>query len=82
VGWTTRDYWVSGSTRQRGSSSTDHRAAIDCVVRNLSDKGALLQVASPLGIPETFDLVCGDAMIRPCHVLWWKEKHIAVEFQR
>jgi hypothetical protein len=60
----------------------DRRAAIDCIVRNLSDKGALLQVASPLGIPETFDLVCGDAMIRPCHVLWWKEKHIAVEFQR
>jgi hypothetical protein len=60
----------------------DRRAAIDCVVRNLSDRGALLQVASPLGIPQTFDLVSGDSMVQPCRVLWWKEKQIAVEFQR
>jgi hypothetical protein len=60
----------------------DRRAAIDCVVRNLSDRGALLQVASPLGIPQSFDLVCGDTIAQPCHVLWCKEKQIAVEFRR
>jgi hypothetical protein len=60
----------------------ERRAAIDCVVRNLSDRGALLQVASPLGIPQTFDLVCGDTIAQPCQVLWCKEKQIAVEFRR
>lgn len=58
------------------------RAAIDCVLRNLSDKGACLRVVSPVGIPETFDLVLdSDNAARPCHVVWRKEKEIGVEFQ-
>ena len=32
-------------------------AAIDCTVRNLSANGAALDVASPVGIPATFDLL-------------------------
>jgi len=34
-----------------------HETAIDCVVRNLSDGGACLKVASPIGFRNTFDLV-------------------------
>jgi hypothetical protein len=32
-----------------------HGAAIDCTVRNLSDRGACLKVESPIGIPDSFD---------------------------
>ena len=57
-------------------------AAIDCIVRNLSDTGACLKVESPLGIPETFDLVFGsDQSVRACRVVWRKENQIGVAFQ-
>ena len=37
------------------------RATIDCTVLNLSDLGACLKVESPIGIPDTFDLVLYNA---------------------
>jgi hypothetical protein len=42
-----------------------HWAAIDCVVRNLSDRGACLKVESPIGIPDSFDLVLGGPGFEP-----------------
>jgi hypothetical protein len=32
----------------------DRWATIDCTVSNLSDRGACLNVESPIGIPDTF----------------------------
>jgi hypothetical protein len=59
----------------------DHRGSIDCTIRNLSAIGACLQVASPLGIPDSFDLIVDfDHSIRPCRVVWRKETQIGVEF--
>jgi hypothetical protein len=41
--------------------------AIDCTVRNVSNIGAALDVASPMGIPEKFTLVLpGDGLHLPC----------------
>jgi hypothetical protein len=55
---------------------------IDCTLRNISDSGACLQVASPIGIPETFNLLLDAGKTsRPCRVLWRKEQQIGVEFQ-
>src|ERR1700710_1498387 len=52
---------------------------IDCLVRNISETGAALEVASPLGIPETFNLVIsGDHSSRACKVAWRKDKRIGV----
>jgi hypothetical protein len=52
---------------------------IDVTVRNISDRGACLQVASPL--PKVFNLVLvSDRVIRPCRLVWRKEKQIGVEF--
>jgi len=54
---------------------------IDCVVRNMSDTGAALEVTSPLGIPDHFTLVIPqDHAARPCRVMWRKEKRIGVAF--
>jgi hypothetical protein len=53
--------------------------AISCTVRNLSDSGASLEVASPIGIPDTFAIgIEGGA--RRCRVIWRKEKRIGVRF--
>ncbi len=55
--------------------------AIDCTVRNLSENGAALEVVSPVGIPERFDLVLvAEHIHRPCRVVWRKEKRIGVAF--
>jgi predicted kinase len=56
---------------------------IDATVRNMSERGACLQVASPLGIPDTFTLVMvSDQAVRTCRVVWRKEKQIGVEFNQ
>ena len=59
----------------------DHRSVIDCTVRNLSPTGACLNVASALGIPERFDVMFdADQTVRPCRMVWHKEKQLGVEF--
>ncbi len=55
--------------------------AIDCTVRNLSVRGAALDVVTPLFIPDRFNLVVpADNLNRPCHIIWRKEKRIGVAF--
>ena len=55
--------------------------AIDCTVRNLSDSGAALDVASPVGIPERFTLVLpADNARKLCQVVWRRERRIGVVF--
>ncbi|THD65388.1 MAG: PilZ domain-containing protein [Bradyrhizobium sp.] len=55
--------------------------AIDCTVRNLSNSGALLEVTSPVGIPDHFSLVFpAEGRLVPCQVVWRKEKRIGVRF--
>jgi hypothetical protein len=46
-----------------------HEALIDCTVSNLSDRGARLKVESPIGIPDTFDLVLDHGPVRCCRVI-------------
>ena len=58
----------------------DHRATIDCTVRNLSERGACLKVESPIGIPDTFDLVLDPASVHHCRVTWRKATQIGVDF--
>jgi hypothetical protein len=57
-----------------------HEAVIDCVVRNLSDRGACLKVESPIGIPDSFDLVLDHASVRNCRVTWRRATQIGVNF--
>ena len=65
-----------------GTIAIDHTRGIDCTVRNLSDAGACLGVAGPLGVPEDFILELEAGKIqRPCHVVWRAEKRIGVAFK-
>jgi PilZ domain len=55
--------------------------AIDCTVRNISDTGAALEVVTPLFTPDRFNLVVqSDGLIRPCHIVWRKERRIGIAF--
>jgi PilZ domain len=60
----------------------DRRSVIDCVVRNLSEHGACLQVASVVGIPPTFDLqIDHETATRPCVAVWHAQSRIGIEFR-
>jgi PilZ domain len=57
-------------------------STIDCVVRNISETGAAIEVASPVGIPAEFHLVMpGNIAKRSCRVVWVKDKRIGVAFK-
>jgi len=54
---------------------------IDCMIRDISENGACLRVASALGIPEFVELVFDDKSVKRCRVVWRKETQIGVEFK-
>lgn len=54
---------------------------VDCTVRNLSPRGALLLVPNPIGIPKTFELkLDADHSRHDCRVIWQGLNRIGVEF--
>jgi len=58
----------------------DHRSTFQCTVRNLSTGGALLRVASVVGIPDSFDLVMDDGREFACTAVWRSATEIGVSF--
>ena len=65
-----------------GTIAFGRAGGYDCTIRNLSDKGACLEVESPVGIPEIFTLVIPqDAIMRTAHVQWRQAKRIGVVFE-
>ena len=56
-------------------------SGIDCLVRNISDSGANLEVESQIGIPNSFDLVIdSEHSNHQCHVVWRKARRIGIAF--
>ena len=54
---------------------------VECIVRNLSSKGAALDLASSINLPPSFTLVIeADRFIRRCHPVWSNDKRIGVAF--
>jgi len=65
----------------KAGSITFNGSGIACLVRNISDSGAALEVENQIGIPPIFDLVITtDHFARSCRVIWRKEKRIGIVF--
>jgi hypothetical protein len=66
----------------KGAQITFRRgnASIDCTVRDMSDGGARLRVASAIGIPDLFDLAIPAEPVRQCRLIWRKIEQIGVAF--
>ncbi len=59
----------------------NNSSVIDCTVRDLSRQGARLLVASPVGIPEWFDLrIDRNGAHYPSKVAWRAGNQIGVSF--
>ena len=55
---------------------------IDCMVRNISQGGARLEVATPFGLHGSFTLVIAtDHFKRDCRAVWNIEKRVGVAFE-
>ena len=53
----------------------------DCTVRNLTDRGAMLEASSPFGLPDRFKLViASEGVRRPCRVVWRRGTRLGVVF--
>ncbi len=53
--------------------------SVECIIRNLSETGAMLEVYSP--VPRNFELIFdGDESRHPCRVIWQKDQRLGVEF--
>ena len=58
------------------------RSIIDCVVREISDHGAIVEVDSPFGIPPHFQLlISNEAGSRPCKLVRQSGKEPGIEFE-
>jgi hypothetical protein len=59
-----------------GSGST-----FSCVMRNKSDTGALVEMPSTIGVPQTVTLRTDDGLLeRPCTVAWRTETRLGLAF--
>ena len=61
-----------------------HRSTISCVVRNLTNIGARLDVATTAGIPDRFELSFENACHsrRACRVVWRRHDRLGVAFEK
>ena len=71
-------------TLKAGRIVFNHRfSVISCTVRNVSEGGACLQVASSVGIPDCFDLTIEpEGASRTCNVAWRCEQRLHQRWQR
>ena len=57
-------------------------STIPCMVRNMSDAGAMLDLATAAEIPELFTLTAiGDGHRTLCRLVWRNTKRIGVAFE-
>jgi hypothetical protein len=56
------------------------RRRIDCIIRNLSDGGAKLELPSVSGLPNTFDLIVQGHRPHGCRVAWRALREVGVQF--
>jgi hypothetical protein len=55
---------------------------IECMVRNISQGGARLEVATPFGLHGSFTLVIAtDHFVRDCRAVWNIEERVGVAFK-
>jgi hypothetical protein len=83
--------WTTAMTENRNSPR--HRVlkrgtlafgggGIDCTVRSLSETGARVDVASPVGVPEHVTLVIeSDNFARRARPVWKNTKQIGLTFE-
>lgn len=61
-------------------ATNEGHSTINCMVRNLSEAGALLRLTSVIGVPDAFQLVLDDGRSFDCTVAHKSATEIGVRF--
>jgi len=70
-----------GGLKLKAGTIEFSRTKIDCIVRNISARGAAIEVRIPLWFPDAFVLsITTDAIARHCHIVWREERRLGVAF--
>ena len=80
IAQTTKSISSSRHVLKRGFIVSDKVLNLECTVRDASETGATLQLATTFGIPLYCDLVIGERR-RLCRVQWRTSTDIGVVFQ-
>lgn len=56
------------------------KSRLGCIIRNLSDTGAKIEVSSVIGVPPNFDLVAPRYRAKACRVVWRSLREMGVQF--
>jgi len=66
---------------KRGTLAFHSGGSVDCTVRNISSNGARIEIANPIGVPQSFTLVIAvDQFMRRCHAVWSNDTRMGVAF--
>jgi hypothetical protein len=58
-------------------------SVVDCTIRNLTNAGACLEVATCIEVPANFDLRFAPAQPgRKCRVVWRRERRLGISFEQ
>ena len=69
-------------TFKGGSILFGSMASVDCLIRNLSQTGACLELKEFVGVPDNFTLLIRPELLkRSCEVAWRSELKIGVMFK-
>jgi PilZ domain len=56
-------------------------SVIDCVVRNITDRGARIEIPNAVTLPEAVDITLdGGHTFRPCRLMWRTLNETGVQF--
>ena len=66
----------------KGGSVSTPGEIIECVIRNLSDTGAMIELPGVIALPDTFTLIIKPELLkRSCTVAWLVGSRIGVRFE-
>lgn len=77
-----RRTFTRNRTFKGGIISGGNITRMDCIIRNMSERGALLEVPTSAGIPDVFTLIIKpETVTRSCVVAWRYGQRIGVRFK-
>jgi PilZ domain len=57
-------------------------SVLDCIIRDMSEHGARVELGTTIGVPDTFELIIApDRVKRSCKIAWRSKRHIGISFR-
>lgn len=56
------------------------RTRMPCIVRDISGRGARIELKNSTLVPDSFDLVLPNTLRQPCKVAWRRGREIGASF--